>query len=161
MRPKFTSLADKLEAYSDRSGGPDACWPWLRCATAAGYGWVNIGGGKCVLAHRAMWQDIHGDIPSGMVICHRCDNPKCINPAHLFLGTPRDNTQDMFAKGRRGYCGHPGVTHPKAKLTEAVVLEIRDRAARRTGTMRGMGREYGVSGTTIRLIVQRKIWQHV
>lgn len=108
-------LADRFWPKVDRRG-PDECWPWKAARRAAGYG--KIGRGKSgrgwMLAHRASWELAHGPISSETLVLHRCDNPPCVNPAHLFLGTHADNVHDMVAKGRcyqqlKTHCprGHP------------------------------------------------------
>ena len=86
--------------------GPDECWPW-RATQWRGYGKIGIGGatGTDVRAHRVSWEIHNGPIPAGMLVCHRCDAPSCVNPAHLFLGTQRDNMADMLAKGRHAHAG--------------------------------------------------------
>lgn len=95
MRP----LADRFEDKVDRSGGPDACWPWTGVRTDRGYGQIWVDGGHRPATHVAL--ELAGvDIPDGMVACHHCDNPMCVNPAHLFVGTASDNMRDMLAKGR-------------------------------------------------------------
>lgn len=88
--------------------GPDECWPWIASAkTSGGYGQffaLAVRGGRNVLAHRISYILHYGAVPSGRpLICHSCDNPPCINPAHLFAGTPRDNTRDSIQKGRWGW----------------------------------------------------------
>jgi len=106
-----------------------------------GYGrfWLN---GKIREAHRVSWELFHGEIPTGLCVLHRCDNPPCVNPAHLFLGTRVDNNRDMFIKGRHargaanGHYTKPEATrrraqHPRAKVSEADVAAIR--AARAEG----------------------------
>jgi hypothetical protein len=79
----------------------DGCWTWQGAKGDHGYGHFTADGGVDVSTHRYSYQLHHGEIPPGMVICHRCDNPVCVNPDHLFLGTQRDNVQDMIQKGRR------------------------------------------------------------
>lgn len=81
----------------------DECWPWLASGLRTRYGSFSVGPKnkrRQSTAHRFAWELINGDIPAGMYVCHRCDNPSCMNPNHLFLGTPSDNTRDMMAKGK-------------------------------------------------------------
>jgi len=88
--------------------GADECWPWTHGKTLAGYGQTTVNGEKR-LAHRLAWELAVGPIPAGLCILHRCDNPPCCNPAHLFLGTKKDNAADAIAKGRP--FGRPRQTH--------------------------------------------------
>ena len=96
------TLAEKFNAKIKRG---DGCWLWQASVTADGYGRMGIGGpgNKRMLAHRVAWQLYVGKIPDGMLVLHKCDNPPCCNPKHLFLGTDADNARDMSRKGR-----HPG-----------------------------------------------------
>jgi HNH endonuclease len=80
---------------------PDACWEWQRQRNWGGYGRLTLPNQRKILAHRLAWELEFGPIPDGLWVLHRCDNPPCCNPAHLFLGTTLDNTRDMDAKGRR------------------------------------------------------------
>jgi hypothetical protein len=91
--------AERFWDRCDLSGGPDACWPWTGARTSWGYGNTRVDG-KTVGTHRVAWQLTHGPIPAGMSVLHRCDNPPCCNPRHLFLGSPLDNKADSIAKGR-------------------------------------------------------------
>ena len=136
----------------DASDGPDACWPWTRSRFDAGYGcvWAD---GRAQKAHRIAWRFVHGPIPEGARILHRCDNPPCCNPNHLFAGSMRDNTLDMVAKGRHG-----GTV--RRKLTEAQIPGIRERYAA-GATLKQLGSEYGVSWVAIWKVVHRQTWRHV
>lgn len=113
-------------------------------------------GGRSVLAHRYAYEQAHGPIPDGMLVLHRCDNTRCVNPAHLFLGTHAENMADMACKGRASRHGkpprHAGDTHPRAKVSQADVEVIRSRRASGTTTS-ALAREYGVSATHVRRIV--------
>lgn len=77
-----------------------ACWIWQGAKNKKGYGFTSLPGGKKITAHRASYIVFRGEIPTGMLVCHKCDNPSCVNPDHLFLGTAQDNTSDMIKKGR-------------------------------------------------------------
>lgn len=79
------------------------CWIWIGSAVASGHGQVNLADGERWLAHRLSWVIHYGAIPDGLNVCHKCDNPPCANPAHLFLGTQADNVQDAIQKGRPGW----------------------------------------------------------
>lgn len=103
-------------------GEPNECWNWHRPGKRGGYGQVKWNY-KSLLAHRVAWEITHGPIPKGLMVCHHCDNPLCCNPSslHLFLGTAKDNLQDMVKKGRSLY----GERQKKAKLTDELVATFR------------------------------------
>jgi len=103
------------------------CWEWDGPRNGDGYGYCSIGSRRSRGAHRLSYELHIGPIEAGMVICHRCDNPPCINPDHLFPGTHGDNLADMRAKGRERYIAGDG--HPSSKLTDEQVREIRALAA--------------------------------
>lgn len=100
------------------------CWLFQGTITDKGYGTIQRNR-KTVGAHRASWEEVNGPIPNGLFVCHHCDNPPCINPAHLFLGTRKDNSDDRDAKGRN--VNQRGESHPMAKLTARDIRAIRER----------------------------------
>ena len=97
---------------------PSGCWLWAKSATQFGSGRIGRR-----LAHIISWGITHGPIPPGLQVLHRCDVPQCVNPDHLFLGTHKDNVQDMIRKGRKRVVR--GENHPSAKLTDSEVSQIR------------------------------------
>jgi len=119
-----------------------------------GYGRVFINN-KRMLAHRASWQLTYGELPKNMCVLHKCDVGLCVNPAHLFLGTRKDNMIDMDNKNRRK--AGVGERHRKAKLTNAQVLKIR--ASGKTPNQ--LAEEFGMHPSTIRMIKKHLIWRHL
>jgi hypothetical protein len=107
-------------------------------------------------AHRVSYELAYGPIPEGLLVCHRCDNPPCVRPDHLFLGTNLDNMRDARAKGRNVH----GETHPTAKLTLADVLEIRRAYAAREMDTYELAEKYGVRNPAISRIVRGDRWGH-
>jgi len=93
------SLEDRLWSRVDRSGD---CWVWTGQRLPAGYGQLRCGGRRRIYTHRLAWTLAYGEIPAGLFVLHRCDNPPCCNPAHLWLGDAGDNIRDCFAKNRNG-----------------------------------------------------------
>lgn len=155
-------LTQRFESYVVRADDPDACWSWTGSRHRHGYGTIGEGGrnGRDFLAHRLSYEIHVGPIPPGMVICHRCDNPICTNPAHLFVGTQADNVRDMDAKGRRVAAGQIGTAHHQAKLSDAQVIEIRRRAD--AGECKAhLAVEFGVTKTTTTRIANRRTWKHL
>ena len=143
---------DRFWTKVDRSGGPDACWEWMGARAPWGYGnaWIS---GVSRSAHRAAWEAVHGPISDGLWVLHRCDNPPCCNPAHLFLGTQADNMRDAARKGRVG-------VHNK-KITEDDVRVIRSRVAAGGEFHRVIAADYGISLGQVGKIARRQIWAWV
>ena len=113
-------VKEKLEAYSIPEPN-SGCWLWLAYTNSAGYGSV-IDNGKNKSAHRASYEEFVGPIPEGILVCHRCDTPSCINPNHLFLGTYADNAKDCVNKKR--HSSRVGVNNGRSSMSEEKVLRI-------------------------------------
>lgn len=139
---------------------PDACWGWLGGADKDGYGRLWLGGaeGPNIVASRFSWQIHFGPIPDGLRVLHRCDNPPCCNPHHLFLGTNAENSADMVTKGRS--FRPVGALAGAAKMTEADVAAIRERAGKGQ-TQRAIAAQFGLSFQQISRIVRRDRWAHI
>jgi hypothetical protein len=137
---------------------PCGCWVWTGAKYPNGYGAFSVRRCTPEGAHRVAYRLFKGDTPKGSFVCHTCDEPACVNPDHLFLGSPKDNTWDMLRKGRG--CMPPvlvGENNSYSKLTEAAVRDIR--------TKRMLQREfaelYGVKQAVISKVQLRKVWAHV
>ncbi len=135
------------------TANPDKCWEWQVGLFSNGYGNFNIGG-KHKPASRVAWELTYGAIPDGLWILHTCDNRKCCNPRHLFLGTSNDNTQDMVKKGRQAR----GEKHSSHKLTLEQVRYIRERYAAGGISQSELARQMGVTPSTAWHIVHGKTW---
>ena len=138
---------------------PDGgCWMWAGRLNHRGYGQFYMDG-KMHQAHRASYLLFVGDIAPGLYVCHTCDNPGCVNPAHLWAGTAYDNAMDMRAKGRAASTA--GDLQGNAKLKESDIPKIR--AMRATGdyTMTEIGAVFGVSKHCIYDVISRTGWKHV
>lgn len=137
-------------------GGADECWPWRFTVNnyRFPYGSYRFSG-QTQKAHRVSWQLHYGPIPNGMSVCHKCDNPPCINPAHLFLGTHAENMADMASKGRAG--APRGEASKCAKLTADQVLSAKRDLA--TDTVSEVARRFGVAHSTMRRIKTGEGWK--
>src|SRR3990167_4801731 len=150
IEERFWPLVDKHR--------PDECWPFIGILRRGGYGvfWMK---GKLWAAHRAVWVLTFGTIPDSMNVLHKCDNRPCVNPNHLFLGTYADNPPDMILKGRN--VKPHGEDHPKARLNDVQVREIRRLYEPYKITLRQLGKMFGVSHSTIKCVIQRRSWRHI
>lgn len=149
-------LADDERFWVYVQKGP-RCWEWTGYKNAKGYGIINLRGER-VMAHRMSYEMAGGSIPDGLYVLHHCDNPCCVKPKHLFIGTKAENNADMDAKGRARRVGaKKGEANPSARLTEADARIIRDSDEK--GVI--LAARYGVTPTTITSIRKRRIWAHI
>jgi hypothetical protein len=150
-------IDERMARYTDWSRGETACWEWTGSKDRKGYGRLGIAGIP-ELAHRIAYRLHRGEIPEGAHVCHHCDNPSCVNPMHLFVGTNADNMRDMVEKGRQS---HPvGEQHPQAKVTAAQVVEIRERYSQGERPIR-LAQEYGIAACTVNNIAAGRSWKSV
>lgn len=177
------SEIDRLWAGVDKDGPIQShvphlgqCWVWTKHTYGRGYGRIQIRR-TGIAAHRLSWFIHNGEIPSGQLVLHRCDNPLCVRPEHLFIGTNMDNTRDSIEKGRFRTTGASGLrnaryTKPErtargdrsgaAKLTSEDVLEIRKMLTnRKRGVIASLARKYNVNVSTIWDIEWRVTWSHL
>lgn len=151
---------DKFYARVVKTGGPQACWPWTGGTfhKRGGYGKVQIGG-KVRRAHVVAWEWHYGrKVPKGKVVRHSCDNPECVNPAHLLLGTQADNVRDRVERGREG--DRSGEKNGRAKINPDIVRDIRRRAAGGE-TYAGIARDVGLLPQAVSNVVRGKSWNVV
>jgi hypothetical protein len=167
------TMADRFWAKVDRSGGPDACWPWRGYIPKGwgGYGrfWTSSGNKP---AHRVAYELLHGPLPEGVEACHSCDNPPCCNGRHLFPGTHAQNMADMSQKGRAAtggrnflHCNPERRAHGEhvfgARLTADDVLTIRARRAADRTPYHVIAAEYGVSTSCVHRACVGDTWRHL
>lgn len=141
---------------------PSGCWEWAGCIDHRGYGELRRAG-RGHRAHRVAWELVNGPIPPDLEVCHRCDNPPCVRPDHMFLGTHRENMRDAAAKGRmvvRPENRRRGEAHGMAKLTEAKVLEMR-RLRSEGVSCRLLAVQFGVHLRTAYYVTDRRTWTHL
>src|ERR1044071_9273813 len=146
------SPEDRFWEKVDKSGD---CWLWTAGKSSRGYGKFFIAQNEPeISAHRFSYELAHGPIPEGMYVCHRCDNRRCVNPSHLFLGTHQQNIEDMVVKQRHAQGNRNGC----AKLTVVDVVAIRQRYATGSVTQSALAAEYNVTQTAIYGVVRRITW---
>ena len=150
------TLEQKFWEKVDRRG-PDDCWPWSASTDKNGYGQIGMTRThRRTLAHRLSWTIANGPIPNGLSVLHRCDNPGCVNPGHLFVGTPFQNTRDCIEKGRF----QMGETHGNARLNNRAVHKIF--ALRSRGfTQKQIGKSVGCTQSNVSRILLGKMWVHL
>lgn len=152
-KPSRAAFEGRFWSKVDRGGD---CWLWTANKLPHGYGAFAVARNQMRLAHRVAYILANGDIDASVCVLHACDNPSCVNPAHLRAGTHKDNTQDMLAKGRHAH----GERHGNRVLTEPEVLEMRRRYAGGE-TLTAIARSMGRNVPTVLKIVKRKRWVHI
>lgn len=158
---KGVTLTERFWSYVATVPDSDACWEWQSYKDPNGYGRLNVRQSSKTyipkLAHRISYELAVCEIPEGKHVCHKCDNPGCVNPSHLFIGDAAANCSDKIAKGRMRYGVSRGEKHGRARLTEKMVREIRASV----GPSRVVAEKYGISSRQVRAVRSREVWQHV
>ena len=162
--PKYEPLENRFWRKVDKSKGKDACWPWMGACTNSGYGKIGLPRQrKLISTHRLAYMFFTKElIPDKLLVCHHCDNRKCCNPQHLFLGTHSDNMLDCSNKGRNTGSKVPkpriqGANHPRTQLDLNTVNKIRSMFSDGM-TQAKISNTFGIKAKTVHNIVRRKTW---
>ena len=150
----YGTVEQRFWAKVDKS---KECWEWLASFRTTGYGQFGMNGVPTT-ASRVAWILTNGEIPKGMVICHRCDNRKCVRPDHLFLGTMKDNSRDMVAKGRHRAPKQFGAGEKNFKAKINFEIAERIRADRKLLSWSKLSKKYGLVVSSLYDIVKNKRW---
>jgi hypothetical protein len=153
--PSDTPLAERLERRSRRNPAT-GCLEWTGGVNGNGYGSLGVGGRKTKLAHRLAFELVHGPMSRNQFVCHRCDNPRCIEVAHLFLGSQLDNMRDMVAKGRHRAVRLCGEQNPGLKVGSVSAECLRVVHALGIFTQEQLGRWWSISQTRVSQLVRTK-----
>lgn len=137
----------------------DSCWEWAGCLARNGYGFIRLWK-STQYVHRISFLHFKGSIPTGLEVCHTCDNRKCYNPEHLYVGTRSDNMQDAVRRGRHRAGSCRGEDSPVSKLTSSMVEGIRKRRLEGLGYT-ALSREFGISRSQAFRIVKGESWRHI
>lgn len=149
-------MADMFVLFNRVVENSSGCHIWKGASNKLGYGVVRYRG-KRWATHRLAWKLANNKNPGKMFVLHSCDNPRCVNPKHLSIGTQLDNVRDCISKGRRPVNRVIGSSNARTKLTPSLVKLIRKSKESR----RKLGKEIGVDQATIRAVVYRRTWRHV
>lgn len=172
MSADYISNSDRMRFFAkvEKLATEAGCWIWMSATRGHGYGSFAFNK-KCVGAHRLSWEMENGPIPNGMAILHCCDTPLCVRPDHLRLGTQLDNIEDRERKGRGNISvaweksltvpRHKGEDNASSKLTNELVLRIRETHALGGVTQKQLSQGFKVSHSLINQIILRRIWKHI
>lgn len=147
----------RFKSHVDRSSGLNSCWLWTAFRDKRGYGTTYWRGKRGLKAHRVAYEIAFGLIPAGLFVIHSCDNPSCCNPAHLRVGTPRDNARDMVSRGRQAR----GERNGQSKLSISDVLKIRRLVKVDGVSQTEAASTFGVTQQHVSLIVNGVNWTHI
>lgn len=155
---KKAKVDPELRFWMSVKSSRDGCWEWQGYINQNGYGFTRIRG-KGWLAHRLSWLWHYGELPQGKSVCHHCDNPKCVRPDHLFVGSQTDNMQDMAAKGRHG--ANATLTRETAASLAAEYKMLPTSGKHKTpGSVAELAKRYGVTVKTVLAVNRREVWAH-
>ncbi len=154
-RNTLSDVWNKINKKSD-----EECWEWKGATTKGGYGSMKLYN-KTKYVHRVVYEITYGKFSNDLDVLHKCDNPLCCNPEHLFLGTQQDNVRDMDVKGRRGKTDQKGELNNASKLTKTDIEKIRELNYSGSYSQREIGEIFGVGQQCICLIVNHKTWKHI
>jgi hypothetical protein len=146
-------MSNLPDSFINKVEVTDGCWLWKASKNRKRYGQFQLKR-KQMLAHRFVWMCFYGSIPETMQVCHKCDNPSCVNPSHLFLGTNRDNVRDRNAKGRQAI----GERHGLSKLTQEKVSRIRELHSQ-GAKQHDISVMFGITQSNVSCIVLYKSWK--
>lgn len=157
---EIAPIADRLWLRTDKSSGPESCWPFMGARNPLGYGVIGRSGRRAGTekAHRVAYVAFFGAIPEGDIVRHKCDNPSCVNPAHLELGSHADNAMDRESRGRGNQAR--GESSGSSILTADKVLKIR-KMCKDGASFSEAAKTFGVAKSTAQAIVQNHTWRHL
>ena len=151
----YNNIDDRLCAYIRKT---PTCWIWVGHKNEHGYGIITNENKKQVKAHRFIYEQTYGAIPPKMNALHKCDNPACVNPQHIYLGTQKDNVRDMMERNRGGYKAMGGDDHPNRKITMDKANEIRRLWSLGGVFQRELGEKFGISQAVVSKILRGQAW---